>query len=541
MSEQEKYVPLSGSDRKPLPQASVLGPTDPDERLEVTVRVRRKQALPSAEALASQLPAQRQYLTAEEYNHQYGGDPQDLEVVADFARSHGLHVVEKSDSRRSVTLSGNVQAMSAAFQVTLENYEYPNGTYRGRTGDISIPENLRGIIEGVFGLDNRPFAKSHLSRRRSNPDAAAAAPGSTFTPPELAQIYNFPTGVDGTGQTIGILELGGGYRPADLKAYFQRLGITAPKVTSVSVDHSHNQPYGSPDSADGEVLLDIEVAGAVAPGAMIVVYFAPNGSDQNFLDALTTAIHDTKNRPSIISISWGGPESAASESFMQQFDAALQSASLLGITVCTAAGDNGAADETADIWDNQPHVDFPSASPWILSCGGTSLQASDGAISSETVWNQHKADQGHSFGATGGGISQFFPVPPYQANLTLPAAVGGGKAGRGIPDVAGVADPATGYDIQVDGQFIQGFGGTSAVAPLWAGLIALLNQAMGTRAGFVNTILYSQAQGALHDIQQGDNKVGSDNLGYSASADWDACTGLGSPDGQKLLAVLQGH
>ena len=202
----------------------------------------------------------------------------------------------------------------------------------------------------------------------------------------------------------------------------------------------------------------------------------------------------------------------------------------------------GAADEHADTWDGQPHVDFPSASPWALACGGTSLTASGGAITSETVWNQHSADpQSHSFGATGGGISQFFPVPAYQAGLVLPAPAGtGGKPGRGVPDVSGDADPATGYDIQVDGQFFQGFGGTSAVAPLWAGLIALINQSLGTRAGFVNTLLYSRAVGDFHDITQGDNKVGPDGVGYAAATGWDACTGLGTPDGQRILATLRG-
>ena len=539
MSAGTGYVSLPGSERQPLPQASVIGPTDPDERLEVTVRVRRRQPVPAdqIEAMASQLPAERQYLTAREYDRQFGADPQDLEAVAAFAHTHGLQVVEKSAARRSVVLSGTVQAAEAAFGVTLEDYEYPHGTYRGRTGPISVPADLSGTVEGVFGLDNRPFAQAHFSRR-------AAAAATTFTPPALAQLYNFPAGLDGTGQTIGIIELGGGYRPADLRAYFQKLGIAAPRVTSVSVDHARNHAVGTPDSADGEVALDIEVAGAVAPGAGIVVYFTPNQTDQNFLDALTTAIHDTKHSPSVISISWGGAESAASSAFMQQFDSALQSAALLGITVCTAAGDDGAADSRADTWDGQPHVDFPSASPWALSCGGTSLTAAGGAIASETVWNQHGEDpQSHSFGATGGGISQFFPVPAYQQNVTLPAPAGsGGKPGRGVPDVAGDADPATGYDVQVDGQLIQGFGGTSAVAPLWAGLIAVINQGLGVRAGFVNTLLYSKAQaaGAFHDITQGDNKVGPNAVGYSATAGWDACTGLGSPDGQKILAALKG-
>ncbi len=542
MSAKAGYVSLPGSERHPLPESSVTAPADPNERLEVTVRVRPRQPLPSPEemaAMAAQLPSERRYMTAGEFEHQYGADEADMERVAAFARQHGLHVVEKSAGRRSVVLSGTVRAAEAAFGVTLSDYEYPHGTYRGRTGMVSIPDDLEGVVEGVFGLDNRTFAKSHLSRRRP-----AAAQPATFTPPALAQLYDFPTGVDGTGQTIGIIELGGGYKPADLKAYFQRLGVRLPRVTSVSVDHARNHPAGSPDSADGEVLLDIEVAGAVAPGASVVAYFAPNGSDQNFLDALTTAIHDAKNSPSVISISWGGPESAGTAAFMQQFDAALQSAAMLGITVCTAAGDSGAADEDSNTWDGQPHVDFPSSSPWALACGGTSLTASGGVIASETVWNQHSADpQSQGFGATGGGISQFFPVPAYQQGVALPAPAGAGlKPGRGVPDVAGDADPATGYDIQVDGQFLQGFGGTSAVAPLWAGLIALINQSLGARAGFVNTLLYSKvkAAGAFHDITQGDNKVGPNGVGYAATVGWDACTGLGTPDGQKILAALKG-
>jgi len=540
MSAGTGYVSLPGSERQPLPQATVIGPTDPDERLEVTVRVRPRQPLPAAqiEAMAGQLPAERRYMAVRDYDQQFGADRRDLEAVAAFAQGHGLQVVEESAARRSVILSGTVQAAEAAFGVTLQDYEYPRGVYRGRTGPVSVPADLSGIVEGVFGLDNRPFAQAHFSRR------AAGAAATTFTPPALAQLYNFPAGLDGTGQTIGIIELGGGYRPADLRAYFRKLGLTAPRVTSVSVDHARNHAVGTPDSADGEVALDIEVAGAVAPGAHLVVYFAPNQTDQNFLDALTTAIHDSKHSPSVISISWGGAESAASQAFMQQFDSALQSAALLGITVCTAAGDDGAADSRADTWDGQPHVDFPSASPWALSCGGTSLTAAGNTIASKTVWNQHgAAPQSRSFGATGGGISQFFPVPAYQQTVALPAPAGtGGKPGRGVPDVAGDADPATGYDVQVDGQFIQGFGGTSAVAPLWAGLIALVNQGLGVRAGFVNTLLYAKAQaaGAFHDITQGDNKVGPNAVGYAAAAGWDACTGLGSPDGQKILAALKG-
>jgi kumamolisin len=537
------YKNLKGSERKALAGARSLGPAHSTERLQVTVRLRRQNPLPALDAMARQLPKERRYVSPNEYKSRHGADPADFKKVEAFAAQRGLVVVESNLTRRTMVLSGTVAAFSDAFQVKLENYAHAKGTYRGRTGPIQVPSELDGIIEGVFGLDNRPFARPHFSRFISAKTRTGVGK-PTFTPPELAKVYNFPPGADGSGQCIGIIELGGGFVPDDLTAYFDRLGIPTPTVVAVSVDEGTNSPTGDPNGPDGEVMLDIEVAAAVAPAAKIAVYFTPDASDASFLDALTTAIQDETNKPSVISISWGGPESSPTQSFMEQFDQALQSAAALGITVCCAAGDDGAADERANEWDDKAHVDFPASSPFSLACGGTNLVATDGDITSETVWNQHGVDpQSQSFGSTGGGVSEFFQRPSWQDNANVPMSVNGGSfQGRGVPDVAGDADPATGYDIQVDGQFIQGFGGTSAVAPLWAGLIALINQKLGTRAGFINALLYNQAlaAGALHDVTSGDNKVGSDGVGYSAQKGWDACTGLGSPDGQKLLAALGG-
>jgi kumamolisin len=265
-------------------------------------------------------------------------------------------------------------------------------------------------------------------------------------------------------------------------------------------------------------MLDIEVAGAIAPAAKIVAYFAPN-TDAGFLDAITTAIHDSTNKPSVISISWGGPESGWTQQAMTAFDQAFQAAAALGITVCVAAGDNGSSD---GVNDGANHVDFPASSPHALACGGTNLQASGGAIIKEVVWND-----GANGGATGGGVSSFFPVPPWQEGLKTNL---GTLQNRGVPDVAGDADPASGYDILVDGSTTV-FGGTSAVAPLWAALIALINSAKGTPAGYLNPTLYKNP-GALSDISQGNNGA------FSASPGWDACTGLGSPDGNKVAGVV---
>jgi kumamolisin len=352
------------------------------------------------------------------------------------------------------------------------------------------------------------------------------------------------------GQTIGIIELGGGYRPSDLDAYFSGIGVPTPTVIPVSVDGGTNAPT-SADSDDAEVVLDIQVAGAAAPGAKFVVYFAPNDAASNgFMDAITKAIHDTENNPSIISISWGGPEDTSTTNFQVEFDKALQAAALLGITVCVAAGDNGAADVGPKAWDGKAHVDFPSSSPFALSCGGTRLIAANGAISSESVWNQKRADlsanagPNGSFGSGGGGVSGAFPLPDYQQQANVPKSLNPtGFKGRGVPDVTGDGDPDTGYNILVDGQPVQE-GGTSAVAPLWAALIAVVNQKLKGRVGFVNPQLYALPanSGVFHDISVGDNRVTFHqfkNVGYDAAPGWDAASGLGSPDGSALSAALK--
>jgi kumamolisin len=270
-------------------------------------------------------------------------------------------------------------------------------------------------------------------------------------------------------------------------------------------------------------MLDIEVIGAIAPQANIAVYFAPN-TDAGFLDAITTAIHDTTNKPSVISISWGGAESSWTSQAMTAMDDAFQAAAALGVTVCVASGDNGSSDAVNDGGD---HVDFPASSPFALACGGTTLKADKSTIRAESVWND-----GAGGGATGGGISTFFATPSWQATLRASRTRGNPSplSHRGVPDVAGNADPETGYTVRVDGEDSV-IGGTSAVAPLWAALIARVNQATGQPAGFINPRLYQNPQ-ALRDITSGNNGD------FAAAAGWDACTGLGSPNGAALRGVI---
>jgi kumamolisin len=521
-----RRVRLAGSERVVMPGALARGKVPADERFEITVRLRPKAPLPSADAsfTGDHAVQQRRYLSRAAYLKSYGTTAADFAKLRSFAKKYALVVVDESAARHSTVLSGTAAAFSAAFSVTLRYYEHPNGSYRGRTGAISLPQSLAGIVQGVFGLDNRPQAVPHFQVADPASGAAATqAAAATFTAAELAAIYNFPAALDGSGQCIGLIELGGGFRPADIDAYFSALGIPAPTVTAVSVDHGANSPT-TDHGPDGEVMLDIEVAATIASKAHIAVYFAPNTS-QGFLDAVTVALHDSTNKPSVLSISWGSAEAGWTAQAMQQFDAAFQSAATLGVTICVAAGDNGSADGETD---KLAHVDFPASSPYALACGGTTLVASAGAIQSEIVWNDGPDS------ATGGGISDVFALPSYQSAANVPSSTNpGARRGRGVPDVAGDADPNTGYQVRVDGQN-QVFGGTSAVAPLWAALIALCNQKLAKPVGFLNPLLYGSLAGTglCRDITSGNNGA------YSAGSGWDACSGWGSPDGAKILKAL---
>jgi kumamolisin len=552
MNAGQKQTKLAGSTKHRLPNAEIVGEV-PSAEFRVTVTVRRRNELPSIEAQSKLKPGERTYLTREEHASKHGADPADIAKVEAFAKENGLRVTDTNASQRTVTLSGTAPAYSKAFGVDLKMYKSGDVAYRGREGDILIPENLQGIITSVTGLDNRPFAKPHFRIGRGNARAAgvgAVAERSTasasvptgFTPPQLASLYNFPKNLDGTGQTIAILELGGGFHPAELTTYFQNLGIAnPPSVTATTyTDGGTNNPGTNaldPNNPDVEVMLDIEVSGSIAPGAKIVVYFAPDASDQSFLGVMNAIISDTVNKPNIVSISWGGPEDSATTQFQNEFDQLLQSAASLGITVCVAAGDSGSADFAADDpnWDGKAHVDFPASDPFVLACGGTQLTASSTTITKEVVWDDGKND------GTGGGVSRVFAVPNYQQNAGVPPAADPvGPVMRGVPDVAGDAAPASGYRILCDGtsfpdpsQGLPPVGGTSAVAPLWAGLIARINQGLNKSAGFINPLIYAApANATFRDITQGNNGD------YKAGVGWDACTGLGTPNGQNLLQVL---
>jgi len=485
--------------------ARYLGPHAPDASLDVTLVLRRKSPLGK---LAPSTSRSARYA---DFVARYGADPADVERLRSFSRQHDLQELACEPGRRTLHLRGTAQALQQAFGVQLGHYELTPGgaSYVGSAQAPTLPDPA---VIAVLGLDQRPVAQPHFR-------IAQAEPSNTYTPLQVGQLYNFPAG-DGTGQIIAIIELGGGYVQADLDTYFSGLGLKTPSITAVSVDSGSNQPGGD---ADAEVMLDIEVSGALAPAAQLVVYFAGN-TDQGFYNAISQAAHSTTQPATVMSISWGGPESGWSTASRNAMETALEDAATLDVTVTVAAGDNGSSDGVSG---GQPNVDYPASSPSVLGCGGTELIGSGSAISSEVVWNETAGNEG----ATGGGVSTVFALPTWQSTSKVPVATGG-FVGRGVPDVAGNADPLTGYAVRVDGQD-EVVGGTSAVAPLWAALVARLNQQLGHSLGAANAALYGIGEKAFRDITQGNN--GS----YTAGPGWDGCTGLGSPNGQALLSALQ--
>jgi kumamolisin len=494
-----------------------------DDQIDVTVLMRpgaQHDEKVISSLMGDQSPAQRDHLSLEALESRRRTSAMDLAAVEAFAKHYGLAVSDRHPERQSLTLSGTADQMREAFKVSVEQYDADGTTYRVRTSAVHVPAELKDIVTAVVGFDTRPQVTPHI--RTASQTAPRTATQKPFTPIEVANLYSFPD-TDGTGQTIAVLEFGGGFDQADLDTYFKSLGIqNPPQVIAVSVDGAQTKA-GVDTGADGEVQLDLDVIGAIAPASTIVAYFAPN-SARGFVDALNAAIHNPDHRPCAISISWGMAEENWSEQTRTQMDQAFEDAGTLGITVTAASGDDGSTDSMTQ---GAPHVDYPAASPWVLGCGGTMLEATSGKIDSEVVWD----DLGAGGGASGGGISMLYTPPPsWQKGITV-TRPGTGTSGRGVPDVCGDACPSTGYEVRVDGQNTV-VGGTSAVAPLWAALVARLTQSVGTSIGFMQPILAANKDWWSTDVMQGSNGA------YTAGKGWDACTGWGSPNGQAILKAM---
>jgi hypothetical protein len=472
-----------------------------------------------------------------------------MNKVAAFAQSHGLKVESTNAARRQVVVSGTVEQMNQAFGVTLGKYEHQvsrrrgaalvTESYRGRDGAINIPQDLAAIIVGVFGLDNRRITK------RNSGDPPSTNP---ITVPHIAQLYQFPTN-SAAGQTIAIFSEAG-YQTVDTDKYFSTLGIAKPTITDITVDASND------GSEDPETTQDICISASAAPGAAVAVYFTTY-SQQGWVDLITRVVHPNAGDPtcSVLSSSFyvsNGDDATTlmnegvSVAWINAVTAAFQDAAMQGVTVCIASGDTGT---DSKVGDGKAHVQYPATDPWVLSAGGTTVGNVSGSNFDEYVWNDTTTVMGFNpTGATGGGISDHFPLPTYQTSAGVPHSLNDNHVGRGVPDVASNASANSGYPIPLQGAASLGIpnpfpgSGTSAAAPLWAGLIATLNAALGTNVGFVNPVLYEIGSAGFRDIvgAPGPADNGLNGVpGYPAGIGWDACTGWGSPNGMALLNALK--
>ena len=524
------------------PNSVAIRRTNPNKWIELTVGVRRLKQLPDLSALEAKRPDERQYMTRDQLRTEYGSDPAAIAKIEKFAADHHLVVTRNEPASARLGIAGTVANVSQAFGVKLLNYKHPKlGDFHARTGPVTLPAEVARAITGVFGLNNhRVMHRLPRPGRRSMPLRSFAKTRPWFIPTELAGIYNFPD-ADARSQCIGLLEFGGGVKQSDVTAYFQRSACQRPTFRSSPSTGSVPIPPPIPNST-GEVMLDVDIAGALAGGAKVAVYFS-TFDEKGLVDILSTVINDQTNDPSVLSVSWGWDENQPfnngilwSAAAIEHVNHSLLAVAHLGITVCVSTGDDGSE---AQIQDGHAHVNFPATSPYVLAVGGTTLHARKGTNEqmavTEVVWNDGPGSGG------GGGVSDITPIPSWQEGKVPRSINPGSFAGRAIPDVAANADPNTGYLVMNGGQF--GIvGGTSASAPLWASLVSRINALNGARAGNFNALLYTNIgpAGALRDITSGNNDTdGLLDGQFQAGPGWDACTGWGAPDGIKLLAALK--
>lgn len=516
--ENQPRVVLPGSEQTTTlgTKASSKQPYIAGTKLLISVIVRRKEPLKAAHRVG------KERLTLAQYRASYGVDPTAVKLVHKFAREFGLAIVlnQPSPASRTITLSGTNAAIERAFGITFSQQVLHGRKYRTYDGSIHLPSDLLGAVEAVLGLDNLPKAGQRIEIFDAYPRVAQYggfarphAPGNgSYTPIQVAQLYQFPFGAQASSQTIGIISLGGKYRTADIDAYFRSLGRKPPRVAHVSLVR---EKINSSDDAIFGAMADVEICASVAPAAKIVVYSAPN-TEQGFVSAIGAAVHDSVNRPNVILTSWGAPESHWTLQAITAFDSACQSATALGITVVAAVGRNGSRDGSSyDV------VDFPASSPHVLACGGTTLVGTGSTISSETPWN----------GVAKGGPSGVFPLPAWQANANIPKPRLP-SGGRGIPDVAANANPDTGYAVRLHGKNMV-VGGNGTAASIWAGLIAVANHQNGKPAGTIHPLIYgSKGRSAFQ------NAFSETPVNFRSDEGWNVVCGLGSPVAPKIISLL---
>jgi len=540
-------VLLAGSCRTEPQGATYVGEVDPDERIVVTVYLKRRtpdryQPGSAGDLARLSKPITRRALSVERRRTHGRAANRIRRLAARF----GVTLCGFDLSQRIVVLEATARQMTEILGATLRIYDDGDCRFRARVGSLVVPKEIAPWTRAILGFDQRPIARP-VPRLRPQ---VGAALGTGMWPTEVAALYGIPLDHDVSKICVGIIALGGGYLATDLAKALAAMGREPPTIIDQSVATpsatggsasaggsataggsvsaggaapANGNHFGGGSVADEEIALDLQILASLLPKARIVVYFAGN-TIQSLVGAINQAIFDDVNRPQVLSVSWGSAEMFWSSSARDAMQAVLADAQRLKVTVLFAAGDELA---TGGLDDGKAHVWFPSSSPYALGCGGTQPAIAGAASSEEVVWNDGTS-------GTGGGVSDFYPVPAYQSALALPPSVNDGKIRRGVPDVAAAAAATPGYRIVLNGsEMVKD--GTSAATPLWAGLIAIANAVRGEPLGFANSALYSNPA-ALRQIDRGNNRVAG--KGYEAGPGWNACTGLGVPKGADIVAAL---
>ena len=476
-------------------------------------------------------------LDHEGLDYQFGATDADMKSVSDWATKNNLEIIMSESAVATIKVRGTLEHLAELFGITVQEViEEGRPSYITHADPAVIPSEIASAVRDIGGFDQSFFAKRNvvLADDALEPELGSGYGSAKVTPVQMATAYKVPAG-DGYGGCIGIFELSldpavltgynEGWQQPDVTASFTRIGLTAPSITTVLVD----SPYFSPTSSV-ETMLDIYCAGAMAPRAKIAYYISPNSGTTSINDNINAAVNDTTNNPSVISISWGLGDGT-------QYDTAFQAAIVKGITVFVSSGDAGAVNLS---------MAQTVCSQYMVSAGGTNVTL-DGSnnLTAEVGWG---SSTGASGSATGGGMSASIAVPTWQTGLTYTTTTGGNATGlgspttithRGVPDWSSPADPATGYAFysggtsSAQGSFYNGVGGTSASAPLLAGMWVRLTQLLGYRIPFNMATFYTNAATLFNDVAIGNNRNGY-TTGYACTSGWDAVTGWGSPKADQI-------
>lgn len=470
--------------------------------------------------LGRTLPGKRAYLTRVELEARHGPDPAHVDALRAVLAGYGLRTIWQR--WRALRVRGTLRS---ALECIAEVYSAKSAR-EGDARELVSPDPYAGAVflaqsvVAIFG----PTRSTEPARRRAAKPHRESGGAPPIGPQTIARHYSLPPGLDGSGQTIGIFEFGGTFDRADFEASMKAAGVPPCAVTSEAVDELDPAP-----AFDDEVAIDTQVAGAFAPGARLKLYFAQN-TKRGWLDALVTALADERDAPSIVSLSYGQPESSFSTAEIACFEEIFIAAALIGMTVIVASGDSG---PTYGAADGKLEVGYPASSRFVLACGGTELPIAGTRITRERVWN---AAQDR---LTGGGFSTRHPLPAWQRR-PLRAALKryrdryAAAQGRGTPDLVAMAQP--GFPVVRDGVQAAG-GGTSAVAPFIAALVARINQRLdGSQAGLFTPLLYEHGEErqVFREIRSGDIWP------FRPSGGWDPSVGLGAPKGSELMQLLTG-